>query len=184
MGALHVHEFITFDGVIDEPEWSAGYDFDAGMSDTLQSLAGKCTAIIFGRRSYEMFQPAWSVRSAEDDAFAPFMNDTPKYVVSGTLTETSWQNSSVLGGYDAEAIRRLKAEQSGDVFTSASGTLVRAMLADGLVDELHLFVYPLTRGSGPRLFPDGAVPQTMDVISSRTNASGVLNLNLRVRPRT
>lgn len=185
MGALHAHEFITLDGIIDEPGWSADFDFDEGMNETLERLAETCTAVILGRRSYEMFAPAWSERTADDDLFAPFLNKTPKYVVSSTLTEeeATWQPTTLLGGYDPEAIRRLKAEQQGDVFTGASGTLVRAMLADGLVDELHLFLYPVTLGTGARLFPEGSPPQSMEVISSRTNASGVINLNLRVRPR-
>ena len=106
-----------------------------------------------------MFEPAWSTRTVEDDPGAPFFNDTTKYVVSGTLTEATWRNSKIIGPYDPDAIRRLKDEVDGDLYVSGSGTLVRAMLADGLVDELHLFVYPLTRGSGPRLFPDGRRPR-------------------------
>ena len=105
-----------------------------------------------------MFEPAWSTRTAEDDPGAPFFNDTTKYVVSGTLTEPTWRNSEIVGAYDAERIRGLKDEVDGDLYVSGSSELVRAMLADGLVDELHLFVYPLTRGTGPRLFPDGAAP--------------------------
>lgn len=182
MGALHAHEFITLDGIIDEPGWSEHFDFDEGMTETLERLADRCSAVILGRRSYEMFAPAWSERTTEDDVFAPFLNNTPKYVVSSTLTEASWQPTTILGKYDPAVIRRIKEEQQGDVFTGASGTLVRAMLADGLVDELHLFLYPVTLGTGSRLFPEGTVPQSMEVISSRTNSSGVINLNLRVRP--
>ena len=96
-----------------------------------------------------MFEPAWSTRTVEDDPGAPFFNDTTKYVVSGTLTDADVAELEVLGPYDAAAIRRLKDEVDGDLYVSGSGTLVRAMLADGLVDELHLFVYPLTRGAGP-----------------------------------
>ena len=105
-----------------------------------------------------MFEPAWSTRTVEDDPGAPFFNDTTKYVVSGTLTTATWRNSKIIGPYDPTAIRSLKDEVDGDLYVSGSGMLVRAMLADGLVDELHLFVYPLTRGSGPRLFPEGARP--------------------------
>jgi dihydrofolate reductase len=83
------------------------------------------------------------------------MNESPKYVVSSTLKDTEWKNSTILGPYAAGAIRSLKDRVDGDIYVSGSGTLVRAMLADGLVDELHLFVYPLALGAGPRLFEDG-----------------------------
>ncbi len=101
-----------------------------------------------------MFEPAWSTRTAEDDPQAPFFNDTTKYVVSSTLTTATWHNSEIIGPYDPDAISGLKNELEGDLYVSGSGTLVRAMLADGLIDELHLFVYPLTRGSGQRLFSE------------------------------
>jgi dihydrofolate reductase len=126
-----------------------------------------------------MFEPAWSTRTVEDDPGAPFFNDTPKHVVSATLREASWRNSSVLGPYDPDAIARLRDETDGDVFVSGSGTLVRAMLADGLVDGLHLFVFPLTRGEGPRLFPEGAPPRRLELERSRQYPNGVLYLSLR-----
>ena len=110
---------------------------------------------------------------------APFFNDTTKYVVSGTLETASWRNSTILGAYDAEAIRRLKDEVDGDLYVSGSGRLVRAMLDDGLVDELHLFVYPLTRGSGPRLFPEGAAPRKLALSASEAYDNGVAYLAYR-----
>ena len=114
-----------------------------------------------------MFAPAWSTRSVDDDPGVPFFNDTPKYVVSSSLTSAdAWQNSTVLGGYDAQAISELK-EQDGDVYISGSGTLVRALLADGLVDELHLLVYPVVLGAGARLFPDGAPADVADAGGAR-----------------
>ena len=114
-----------------------------------------------------MFEPAWSTRTVEDDPGAPFFNDTTKYVVSGTLESATWRNSQIVGPYDAERIRRLKDEVDGDLYVSGSGTLVRALLADGLVDELHLFVYPLTRGTGPRLFPEDAAPGKLSLAAAR-----------------
>ena len=117
---------------------------------------------------------AWSTRTVEDDPGAPFFNDTTKYVVSSTLTTATWRNSKIVGPYDRETIRTLKNEVDGDLYMSGSGTLVRAMLADGLVDELHLFVYPLTRGSGPRLFPDGAAPSTLSLARCESYSNGVV----------
>ncbi|WP_129667861.1 dihydrofolate reductase family protein [Phytoactinopolyspora endophytica] len=179
MGALHVHEFMTLDGVIDEPSWTSGYDFDPRMEEVLDAVTERCRAILLGRTTYEMFEPSWSTRTADDDALAPFFNDTAKYVVSATLTTTTWRNSKIIGQYDPTVIQTLKEEAGGDIFTSASGTLVRAMLADGLVDELHLFVYPLTRGSGPRLFAEGAEPGTMSLVGCESYENGVLYLTYR-----
>ena len=151
MGEIHVHEFTTLDGVIDAPTWTFEYGFDPRMGEALGAVTARSRGILLGRVTYEMFEPAWSTRTVEDDPGAPFFNDTTKYVVSGTLTDATWRNSEVVGPYDADGIRRLK--EQGDLYVSGSATLVRALLQDGLVDELHLFVYPLTRGSGPRLFP-------------------------------
>ena len=123
-----------------------------------------------------MFEPAWSTRTVEDDPGAPFFNDTTKYVVSGTLTEPTWRNSQVVGPYDPEAIRRLKDEVDGDLYVSGSVTLVRAMLADGLVDELHLFVYPLTLGTGPRLSRRGAQPHKLALAAAQAYDNGVVHL--------
>src|SRR3954470_7895857 len=179
VGAIHVHEFMTLDGVIDAPTWTFDYGFDARMGETIGALTQQAGGILLGRTTYEMFEPAWSTRTADDDPGAPFFNDTTKYVVSGTLTDATWRNSEIIGAYDADAIRRLKEEVDGDLYVSGSGTLVRAMLADGLVDELHLFVYPLTLGSGPRLFPDGAAPRAFTQAGVETYDNGVVYLRYR-----
>jgi dihydrofolate reductase len=158
VGKIWVHEFITLDGVIDAPMWTMDYGFDPKMGERLAASMESSKAILLGRTTFEMFEPAWSVRTVEDDPGAPFFNDTMKYVVSSTLTTTTWRNSRVLGGYDPAAISTLKDEIDGGIYISGSGTLVRALLRDGLVDELHLCQYPVTRGGGPRLFDD-SVPQ-------------------------
>ena len=177
MGEIHVHEFMTVDGVIDAPTWTAPYGFDPKMGEAIGALTARSDGILLGRVTYEMFEPSWSTRTVEDDPGAPFFNDTTKYVVSGTLTDPTWRNSEVVGPYDPEVIRRLK--EGGDLFVSGSGTLVRAMLADGLVDELHLFVYPLTRGDGPRLFADGAPPLSLSLAGSDVYDNGVVYLAYR-----
>ena len=179
MGAIHVHEFMSLDGVIDQPTWTFEFGFDPKMGEVLGAVCGRCSGILLGRTTYEMFEPAWSTRTAEDDPGAPFFNDTTKYVVSGTLTETTWRNSEIVGPYDPEAIRRLKDDVGGDLYVSGSGTLVRAMLADGQVEELHLFDYPLTRRSGPRLFADGDPPAKFSLATSDTYDNGVVYLNYR-----
>ena len=178
MGAIHVHEFMSLDGVIDAPIWTFDYGFDPKMGERIGAATAHAKGILLGRTTFEMFEPAWSTRTVDDDPGAPFFNDTTKYVVSGTLTDPTWRNSEVVGPYDPAAIRRLK-DEVGDLYVSGSGTLVRAMLADGLVDELHLCVYPLTRGTGPRLFADGAAPASLSLAVSEAYDNGVLYLNYR-----
>jgi dihydrofolate reductase len=179
MGEIHVHEFMSLDGVIDTPTWTFDYGFDPKMGETIGALTERSRGILLGRTTYEMFEPAWSTRTVEDDPGAPFFNDTTKYVVSGTLTEATWRTSKIVGAYDPDAIRRLKDEVDGDLYVSGSGTLVRAMLADGLVDGLHLFVFPLTRGAGPRLFPEDAPPGKLALAATESYDNGVVYLGYR-----
>jgi dihydrofolate reductase len=178
MGAIHVHEFISLDGVIDTPTWTFDFGFDPQMGEALGALTGRCQGILLGRTTYEMFEPAWSTRTVEDDPGAPFFNDSTKYVVSGTLSDPSWRNTKLVGAYDASAIRALK-DEVGDLYVSGSGTLVRAMLADGLIDELHLFVFPVTRGAGPRLFAEDAQPSKLSLAGSQAYQNGVVYLSYR-----
>ena len=178
MGEIHVHEFMSLDGVIDAPTWTADYGFHPKMGEAIGAATARSQGILLGRTTYEMFEPAWSTRTVEEDPGAPFFNDTMKYVVSGTLTDPTWRNSKVIGPYDPDAIRKLK-DEVGNLYVSGSVTLVRAMLADGLVDELHLFVYPLTRGSGPRLFPEDAAPSKLSLAASDAYDNQVVYLNYR-----
>lgn len=181
MGKIFVHEFITLDGVIDEPAWTRDYGFDPKMGEAIGAMMGSCRALLLGRRTFEMFAPAWSGRSAEEDPGAPFMNESPKYVVSSTLNRAEWNNSTVIGGYEPETIRALKDRVDGNLYVSGSGTLVRAMLADGLVDELQLFVYPLTLGAGQRLFDDAAPGTKFTLAETAAYESGVVHLAYRPR---
>jgi dihydrofolate reductase len=180
VGAIHVHEFMTLDGVIDAPTWTAGYGFDPRMGEAIGALTKGCRGILLGRTTYEMFEPSWSTRTAEDDPGAPFFNDTTKYVVSGTLADATWRNSEIIGAYDPGRIRSLK-DEVGDIYVSGSGTLVRAMLADALVDELHLFLYPLTRGPGPRLFTEEAQARKLSLAACESYEHGVVYLNYRAQ---
>src|ERR1043166_7832786 len=118
---------MSLDGVIDEPTWTFDYGFDPQMGETIGAPTGRSRGILLGRTTYEMFEPAWSRRTAEDDPGAPFFNDTTKYVVSGTLETATWRNSEIIGAYDPGRIQSLK-DEVGDIYVSGSGTLVRAML--------------------------------------------------------
>jgi dihydrofolate reductase len=170
---------MSLDGVIDAPTWTFDYGFLPEMGEAIGAFTSPCRGILLGRTTYEAFEPAWSTRTVEEDPGAPFFNDTMKYVVSSTLTNPTWRNSTVLGPYGPETIRRLKEDVDGDIYVSGSGTLVRAMLADGLVDALHLLVYPLTRGSGPRLFPPEAAPGTLTLEACEPYANGVVYMTYR-----
>jgi dihydrofolate reductase len=178
LAAIHVHEFMSLDGVIDTPSWTFDYEFLPQMEEAIGAITDRSEGILLGRKTYEMFAKTWPNRTAEDDPGAPFFNDTTKYVVSGTATDATWRNSEVIGPYDPDAIRGLK-DKVGDLYVSGSGTLVRAMLADGLVDELHLLVYPLTRGSGPRLFPEGTRLGKLSLAACQPYEHGVVYLNYR-----
>jgi dihydrofolate reductase len=179
MGKILVHEFITLDGVNEAPAWTRDYAFDPKMGEAIGGVMGSCKALLLGRRTYEMFAPAWSSRTAEEDPGAPFMNESPKYVVSATLQSADWNNSTIFGPYDKKAIGALKDRVDGDLYVSGSSTLVRAMLADGLVDELHLFVYPLALGSGERLFADGGPTAKFTLAHADAYESGVVRLVYR-----
>ena len=175
MGSIVVHEFITLDGVIDNPAWTMEFGFDPKMGGAIARIMKPSKALLMGRTTYELFAPTWSTRTAADDPGAPFMNESPKYVVSATLKDPEWNNSTILGAYDAETIRAVKDRTDGDIYVSGSGTLVRAMLADGLVDELHLFVFPLALGAGPRLFEDG-LKAKFSLAGSEAYDNGALHL--------
>ena len=154
-------------------------EMDEAVGAKVDELFKEPFDLLLGRTTYEMFEPSWSTRTVEDDPGAPFFNDTTKYVVSGTLTEATWSNSMIVGPYDPDSIRSLKDDVDGDLYVSGSGTLVRAMLADGLVDELHLFVFPLTRGPGPRLFPDDTDPRKLSLARTDSYDNGVVYLAFR-----
>jgi dihydrofolate reductase len=177
MGRIAAHEFVTLDGVFENPAWTAEHGFPDELGQAVGVLTDASSAILLGRTTFEMFAPAWSSRLPEDDPGAPFFNDTPKYVVSSTLgSADAWQNSTVLGAYDPQAIARLKEEVDGGIYVSGSGTLVRALLADGLLDELHLFSYPVVLGSGARLFPEGTPRTRLTLTGQDAFGNGVLHL--------
>jgi dihydrofolate reductase len=177
MGTIAVHEFIALDGVFEDPSWTADYGFDPAMGETIAALTGASTAILLGRRTFEMFAPAWSHRTADDDPGAPFFNDTHKYVVGSQKPSVEWVNSTRLGPYDPRAIGKLKDQTDGIIYISGSGTLVRALLKDRLADDMHLFMYPVVRGTGKRLWADGVDATMFTLKHHDVYANGVVHLN-------
>lgn len=162
--------FISLDGVVEAPEtWHFPY-FNDEMGGAVQAMMGE--AMLLGRRTYEGFAEYWP--NSTDD-FADHMNNTPKYVVSQTLTSADWQNSTLISGDVVKELTRIKEEPGGTISTTGSGTLVTSLLREGLIDELHLLLHPIVVGSGKRLFPDGAqVP--LRLTDSKTFSTGVLHL--------
>ena len=174
MGTIKVHEFMSLDGVIDAPTWTFDYGFDPAMGQDIGNLMSGCEAILLGRNTYEMFEPAWSARTAAQDPGAPFMNDSTKYVVSSTLETGTWQHSEILGPYSADGIRRVKGEVDGGIYVSGSGTLVGPdrRRPDRRAAPVRL---PPHRGEGPHLFPDDP-PTEWSLARNVTYDNGALYL--------
>jgi len=177
MAKIKAHEFISVDGVYESPSWTMEFPFDPKMGEAIGAVVGTCTGLLLGRNTFEMFAPAWSARSAEDDPGAPFFNESPKYVVtSAPQLSVEWNNSTLLGPYSRDAIADLKDHADGDLYVSGSGTLVRALLADGLLDELHLFVYPVLLGDRDRLFTHDTPHGRLSLSRSDVYDNGVVHL--------
>ena len=185
MAKIVVTEFMSIDGVVEDPGGAEDYKHSGWSFEISRGEEGdqskldetvETDALLLGRITWQGFADAWPQREGE---FADKFNNMPKYVVSGTLTDATWRNSKIVGAYDPDAIRSLKEEVDGDLYTSGSATLVRAMLEDGLIDGLHLFVFPLTRGTGPRLFDEGASPKKLSLEASDRYDNGVVYLNYR-----
>lgn len=173
MGSIKSGLFISLDGVTEAPDkWHFGY-FNEEMGNAVGSLLSGNDATLLGRRTYDEFAGYWPNADA-DDPMTKQMNSSRKYVVSNTLSEADWENTTVLGGDNVyEQLRALKANQN--LGTTGSGTLVRSLLEQKLLDELHLLVHPVVLGSGQRLF-DGSTKVPLKLVSSETFSTGVLHL--------
>jgi dihydrofolate reductase len=174
MATIAVHEFISLDGVFESPSWTFEFGFDPRMGETLAAITGASSTILLGRKTHEMFAPAWRDRTVEDDPGSPFFNETEKFVVGTHEPAEEWANTTRFGPYDAEALRRFKAEREGTIYISGSGQLVRGLLSDGLVDELHLFVYPIALGSGERFWGEDTTKLALE--TSDVYDNGVVHL--------
>ena len=157
---------------------------DAETGDYLDQIYGDAAAFLFGRRTYEIFAGSWG--TSIDMARMPIgvaLNRRPKYVASTSLVDPQWAGTSVLTGDVAAAIGDLKTQQDGDLLVPGSGTLVRWLLANALVDQFDLVTYPLVIGQGTRLFPDSGPDTALDLVNSRTTAGGITIQTYRPLPR-
>jgi dihydrofolate reductase len=179
VGRIVVTEFVSLDGVIEAP--GGGEDFRHGgwsfeiargdegdkfkLDETLSSAA-----LLLGRVTYEGFAAAWPSRDGE---FADKFNTMPKYVVSSTLKDPEWNNSTVLKGDIREEVARLKQEQDGDIVVHGSARLVQTLIEHDLVDEFRLMVFPVVLGSGKRLFGETSDKKPLRLVDSKVVGDGV-----------
>ncbi|WAC55264.1 dihydrofolate reductase family protein [Gordonia sp. SL306] len=180
MGEIVVTEYVSVDGVMEAPGgeegyphtgWTIGYHTPE-LREFKRGEVIEAEAHLLGRRTYESFAGAWP-HYEDDDGFADKMNTMPKYVVTSTLTDLAWNNSSILDGPVVTSVRRLRDAIDGVVLVAGSRMLVHALLEHGLVDELRLTVFPIILGSGFRVFPD--TEQTIPLASDQQHvlADGV-----------
>ncbi|WP_330249391.1 dihydrofolate reductase family protein [Nocardia sp. NBC_00565] len=182
MRDLIVTENITLDGVIDATEGWFTVGNDQDQSDILEELmrqTAQCDAVLFGRVTFEEMRGYWPQQTDDETGITDDLNNTMKYVVSGTLGDPQWQNTTVLRGPLTDDIRALKAERGKDIVTTGSITLVHELIAQGLVDEYRLFVFPVVLGKGSRLFPDGTKIPDLHLTETRQFRSGVVLLRYR-----
>jgi dihydrofolate reductase len=172
--------FISLDGVVEAPDqWHFPY-FNDEMGAAVDATLGAADTILLGRKTYDSFAGAWPEREAaggEDADFAKKLGDARKIVVSEQQLEFAWRNSEQLQGDLVEAVTALKNEPGdSNIAMSGSVSVVRQLLAAGLLDELHLLVHPIVVRKGMRLFDEGESPIPLTLISSETFTTGVLNL--------
>jgi dihydrofolate reductase len=173
-------EFVTLDGVMEAPErWNFAY-FNDEMGQAIGEGFAASDALLMGRVLYEEWAAYWPQQDPEENPVAAQMNGLRKYVVSTTLEgPLEWNNSTLIEGDVAEEISDLKRQPGKDIVISGSGTLVRSLLRDGLIDELRLMVHPLVLGSGKRLFEEGEERAALELVNSRTFSTGVVYLTYR-----
>jgi dihydrofolate reductase len=189
MGRIVVTEFVSLDGVVEDPGGSEdfkyggwSFEFDRGAEGDAFKLdeTRDSAALLLGRVTYEGFAEAWPSRQNE---FADKFNSMPKYVVSSTLEEPQWTNSTLVRGNDlVGAVSRLKQEADGDVVVHGSAQLAQALVEQDLVDELRLMVFPVILGTGKRLFGDPGEKKTLRLVDAKVVGDGVVILTYAAAP--
>jgi dihydrofolate reductase len=173
VGKIVSNFFISLDGVVESPDkWHFPY-FNDEMGAVIGRGMETADAFLMGRVLYEEWASYWPNQGDED--FAPFINNIPKYVVTNTLEEATWNNSTVVSGDVPAELRRIQEQTTGDIQMSGSATLVRWLLANGLLDELALLVHPIAVGSGRRLFED-TLTHPLRLLHHEVLETGVLHL--------
>lgn len=174
MGKIVSNFFISVDGVVESPDkWHFPY-FDDAMAEIVGAGMSTTSAFLMGRKLYDEWSAYWPGQGP-DVPFSEFINPIPKYVLSRTLTDPSWHNTTVISDDVAAGVRAVKERTDGDVAMSGSATTVRWLLANGLLDELALLVHPIAVGRGQRLFEDTPTYR-LQLLHSATLDTGVLHL--------
>ena len=182
MRSIIVSEFVTLDGVMEDPGGAEKFErggwafkFDRGPEGDKFKLdeVMASDALLLGRVTYQGFAAAWPSRTGE---FADKMNNMPKYIVSTTLKEADWNNSTLIKSNVSEEVSRLKAMPGGDILVAGSGQLVDTLIQHDLVDEFRLMVFPVLLGCGKRLFYDRNKSLALQLVESKPVGSGVLIL--------
>jgi dihydrofolate reductase len=178
MGKVVVTEFVSVDGVFQAPGgedfkykgWS--FDFERGEDGDRFKLdeALESDALLLGRVTYESFAGAWPSRDGE---FADKFNSMPKYVVSSTLEDPEWNNTTVLKGDVVEEVSKLRKDFDGEIYVHGSGQLVQTLIENDLVDELHLMIFPVLLGTGRRIFGETSDKKTLKLTDSKTVGEGI-----------
>jgi dihydrofolate reductase len=181
MGRIAVTEFVSLDGVMEDPGGAEGYRHGGWTFEVDRGAEGdefklnevlEAEAQLLGRVTYEGFAAAWP--TIEDEAgFAEKMNSMPKYVISSTLREAEWNNSTILGGDPVAEVRQLKQDVDGTILVAGSAQLVQTLLEHDLVDELRLMVFPVLLGAGKRLFGEVGEKKPLKLTGSRTLGAGI-----------
>ncbi len=185
MRKLIVNTFITLDGVIQAPGgpeedptggftyggWSVNY-WDDMMGQVMGESMARPSELLLGRKTYEIFAAHWPY--IKDDPVADKLNSVKKYVVSRTLDEASWNNSTLVTGEVSQAIRNLKEQNGPEIQVHGSSNLIQTLLKHDLIDEFRLWIFPVTIGKGKRLFGEGTQPAHLKLIDSKTSTTGVI----------
>jgi dihydrofolate reductase len=187
MGTIVVTENVTLDGVIEQvDDWfgPAAGDADTDDSDivaTLREQMDTQDALLLGRKTFESFRRYWPAQTDDTTGITVYLNRVPKYVVSSTLEEPGWANTTVLRGELADEVRDLRSRVNGEIGVTGSIMLVHDLIAAGLIDEYRLFVYPIVVGRGRRLFEDVKNVSKLQLIAAKWYRSGVVLLTYRPR---
>ncbi|MEP7189163.1 MAG: dihydrofolate reductase family protein [Roseiflexaceae bacterium] len=179
MRKLIVSENVTLDGVMESPDLS--YQSE-DMAEVVQAQMLAADALLLGRVTYQEFAAYWPFQTNDAAGVADYINKVAKFVVSSTLANADWRNTTILGGNVAEEIAKLKQQSGKDIVVTGSGALVHSLMPLNLIDEYRLFVNPLVVGRGKRLFPAG-IDQKLQLVESKTFSSGALMLRYQPAQR-
>jgi len=179
MRRIVVSEFVSLDGVIEDPSWTFQFGGEEQQRFKYDELSA-ADALLLGRVTYEGFAAAWPHMTEQAGEYADMMNGYPKYVVSTTLEEPlGWNNSTLIKGDVAEEVSRLKELPGKDILVFGSGTLVNGLMRLGLIDEYRLMIFPVVLGSGRRLFGDCVEETVLELVGTETFVTGVVVLSYR-----